>query len=377
MQSVATIATPCLFLLSNNLRTAFKSYFNTLIGVSFFGIFIICFISIINSSNLHEFGNIIISKTAFLFIPLSLICVNSLEKKQLKLIQYIFIVCCLISSFWSYFYYIQNIELYTRLYAQGEVIPTLIHHISFAVLLCITVLFILNNLLAENSKPEKIINLILLVWFIYFIHILSVRTGIVLLYISIILFGISSLFIYKKPVFAIGLMLFLLCCAFIYYAKIPTLRSKIDYSLYGLYTYKHHNDTTNIVSDTRRILSDKIGIELIKNNKLAGVGIGDIQDEMNIIYKQRYPKFKSDVYSHIHNQYLYTICGVGIISGAIFCLLLLLPFVQFIMEKKFLFSIIYIHLLLVMFWEAFIQSQLGASIFLVVCCLGFVSEKES
>lgn len=278
---------------------------------------------------------------------------------------------------WSYVQYLQNVELYTNLYAEGRVIPTLIHHVSLSVLVCVAALIALNNLLLEYKILEKIISFILLLWFIYFIHILSARTGIVLLYLGIFLFGIITLFTQKKPLFTIGLILLLIFSAVISYQKMPTIKNKIAYTLYGISQYKNQQDSTNQVSDPRRILSDKIGIELIQKNKLTGVGMGDIQDEMNVIYQQRFPLFKREVFSHIHNQYLYTICGVGIISGMLFCICLVLPFIQFIKEKKLVYSLAYLMLLLVMCWEPFIENQLGTSIFLVVSCMGFLNTKES
>ncbi len=322
-----------------------------------------------------EYLNVLKNKIPFLFIPLSLISINYLEKIQVKLLQYTFILCGLISSILSYVQYIQNVELYTELYKQGEVIPTIIHHVSFAILLCVVVIFLLENLITIKNKIEKGSNIILIIWFIYFIHILSVRTGIVLLYFSVFLFGVISLINYKKKIFAIGLIVLLFLSAYISYQKIPTIKSKIDYTYYGISQFKYNNDTANLVSDSRRFLSDKIGIELIQKNKLIGVGIGDIQDEMNKIYKQHYPIFKTDVYSHIHNQYLHTICGVGLGFGFIFCICLLLPLFHFIKNKNAVFAICYLMLLLVMLWEPFIENQLGTSIYLVVCCLGFVSKR--
>lgn len=346
-------------------------------GIAFAGVFIIYLVSGFNSSNHAEYFNILKNKIPFLFIPLSLIAVKNLEKAQQKIIQYFFIICCLISSVWSYMQYLPNAALYTNLYAEGKVIPTLIHHVSLSVLICIAVVFVLNNLIKVSALTEKIIHLILLIWFIYFIHILSVRTGIVLLYISVFLFGMITLFTQKKSVFTAGLILLLICSAVFSYQKIPTIKSKIAYTFYGIAQYKNQQDTSNQVSDSRRILSDKIGVELIQKNKLTGVGIGDIQDEMNVIYQQRYPQFKKDVFSHIHNQYLYTICGVGIILGLLFCVFLLLPFIQFIRDKNLVYGIIYLMLLLVMCWEPFIENQLGTSIFLVMSSLGFLNNKEA
>lgn len=333
-------------------------------------------LSFYNSENHSEYFKVIKNKIPYLFIPLSLVSVDKLSKQQLIYIQYFFIVCCLYSSGWSYFQYLQNSEIYTDLYARGEVIPTLIHHVSLAVLLCFAVILVLNNSVYKTGKFEKLINVLLLIWFTYFLHILSVRTGILLLYVSLFLYGAILLITQKKIVITVSLLLLLILSSVISYHKIPTIKSKIAYTFYGIEQYQNKQDTANVVSDSRRILSDKIGIEILQKNKLSGVGIGDIKDEMHIIYKQRYPQFKVEVYSHIHNQYLYTMCGVGLLTGSLFCILLLLPMIQFIRDKNYVFILLYGMLLMVMLWEPFIESQIGNSIFFVVCCVGFLSKQE-
>jgi hypothetical protein len=45
------------------------------------------------------------------------------------------------------------VKFYADLYARGEVIPTIIHHVSLAVLLCFAAIFVLNNSICKN--PEK------------------------------------------------------------------------------------------------------------------------------------------------------------------------------------------------------------------------------
>jgi O-antigen ligase len=376
LQSVSLVVAAILFLLSEKPETKIKEVFKNLISVTLVGILLIYLLSFFNSENHGEYLKVIKNKIPYLFIPISLVSVQKLSKQQLIFIQYIFIVCCLYSSGWSYYQYLQNSEIYADLYARGEVIPTLIHHVSFAVLLCFAAIFVLNNSIHKNGKTEKIINVFLFIWFIYFLHILSVRTGILLLYVSLFLYGVILLITQKKIVITISLFLLLILSSIISYQKIPTIKSKIAYTFYGIAQYKNKQDTANVVSDARRILSDKIGIEILQKNKMSGVGLGDIKDEMNSIYKQQYPQFNSEVYSHIHNQYLYTICGVGLLIGSLFCILLLLPLFQFIRAKNYVFILIYGMLLMVMLWEPFIESQIGNSIFLVVCCVGLLRKKE-
>jgi O-antigen ligase len=365
-----------IFLLGEEWINNLKKNYKTLVLVSLSGIFIIYLISIFNSENLNEYFNVFKNKIPYLFIGFSIVTTGKIDKKPLKITKYVFIVCAVLSSFWSYLQYYKNTDYYTHLYTKGEVIPTLIHHISFSLLLCIAVLFILQHLQEAVSKFEKITYCLLLIWLVYYIHILSVRSGIVLLYLSILLFVLHNLFTQKKKWFAAGLLLFIFLSAYYSYEFIPSIKNKIGYTVYGLNQLKTNSDSTNQISDTRRILSDKIGLEIIKKNLFFGTGFGDIKAEMNQIYKSRYPAFDKAVYSRIHNQYLYVMAGAGIISGIIFCILLLLPMISFIKNKNVVFTISYLMILILMFWESFIENQLGTSIFLWVCCMGYVQKQD-
>lgn len=366
-----------IFLLDKDWKKKLVVNYKSLIIISLTGIFFIYLMSYFNSENKTEYWNVLKNKIPFLFIPVGILSINSLSKIQLKFIKYVFIICSLVSSIWSYYQYLQNPERYIELYAIGQVMPAIIHHVSLSFLLCIAILFVLDNILSASNKIEIVFNLILLLWFTYFVHLLSVRTGIVLLYISLFLFALSTLILHKKVVFAVSLVAILILSFNFSYQKIPTIKNKVDYTVYSLKQYRNNTDTFNQTSDTRRILSDKIGLSIIQQHKYVGVGFGDMKDEMNFIYKTKYPAFTKEVYSKIHNQYLYVMASVGIILGMIFIICLLLPLFQFIKNKSIVFAISYLLLLMLMLWESFIENQLGTSIFLVICCIGFLDKQKS
>ncbi|MEN9449090.1 MAG: hypothetical protein RJA25_2380, partial [Bacteroidota bacterium] len=178
LQSVATISSCLLFIPSIiNHTKNWKKYQTSLIGISFFIIVLVYFIPILYSQNQVSFWNIFKNKIPFLFLPMTILSIGYIEKKWTDLLTYLFIICCLLSSIWSYHQYLQNIDLYTNLYTHGQVLPTLIHHIPFAVLLSIGLLFSLFNMLKKISVKEKIVNAFFAIWLFYFIHVLSVRTG--------------------------------------------------------------------------------------------------------------------------------------------------------------------------------------------------------
>lgn len=377
LQSVGTIASCVVALLIFSKLSDFKKAIKSPLFIAFACIFLLHLLSVFNSENKIAYLDILKNKIPFLFLPLSLYIVNDVDKKYIIYIQYFFIGCCLLCSAWSYSIYLNDIHTYTHLYTQGQVMPTPVHHVAFSVLISIAILFCIDVIRNAVSNAEKIIGCLLLFWFMYFIHVLSVRTGIVLMYSSLLIMIIYILIKLKKPLFTAALLLLVSLGAYLAFQNIPTLKNKIAYTVYSITQYQNQSDPQNQLSDSRRILSDKIGLELILKHKLSGVGIGDIKDEMHAIYKARYPEFKEEVYARIHNQYLYTTCGTGIPLGLLFLLCISTPLFIFIKQRNLLYGIIYFELLLVMLWEPFLQNQLGTSIFLVMFSLGVISMKKT
>jgi len=331
-------------------------------------------LSFLNSENKSEYIEVVKNKIPFLFIPLSIITVGEITSRP-KLLAVVFLACCFISSLYTFYFYATDISGYALLYETGNVLPTLIHHVDFAVLLSFSALLSLHIFL-NAVKWEKYIALFLFIWFVYFIHLFAVRTALVLLYISVIFYAVSFIMQKKKIKEGFGALLFLVVTAIVAYHYIPAVKTKIGYTLYGLDQFRYAKDSTNSVSDSRRFLSDKIGWQIFSEHKVTGVGIGDVQDEMNNIYKKNHPEFSKEVFSHIHNQYLFMAAGTGFIGVTLFIAALLVLFLYFIRTKNIYISLCFFSLLLVMQWEPFIENQLGASIFLITCCLGFTIKKS-
>lgn len=374
---MATVAA-CLIFLPVLLTTPelLKKYVRSTITIACAGIVLTYFISLFYGSDLTAFWNVFKNKLPFLFIPLSVLSVGKLEKKQTDLLLYVFLCCCVISSGWSCMQYLQHKDLYTDLYTHGQVMPTLIHHVSLSLLISMGMVICLFQVMQQKSSTEKILLTITGSWLLFFVHLLSVRTGLVLTYLGIALFIPVLAFRFKRPLFAGGLVIVVMITALLAYSQLPTVRHKIAYTFYGIAQYKNGQDSTNQVSDARRILSDKMGLELIQQHPISGVGFGRVQAAMNLLYQQRYPLFPQDVYAHIHNQYVYVFAGAGIPLGILFIACLLLLFSVFLKQHDNLFSILYLMLLLVMLWEPFIENQLGTSIFLCICCWGMLTKTE-
>lgn len=371
LQSTSMVLMSVLFIFSVNKLSINYKHINNGLTIGLWCIFLVYVISFINSENIPNYLTVIKNKIPYLFIPISLISIRKLTIKSEKIIIAVFISSSIISTYYSLYFFIPHQEIYKDLYGQGQVIPTLIHHVTFSLLLSFSVLFLMHLFFNSKYFYEKMSYLFLVIYLSCFIHILSVRTGIVLLYVGVLIY-LVTVFLQRKKYGFIFLTIFILILTAIFsYKNIPTLQSKIDYTIYGLTEYKTKADSANQISDSRRLLSDKIGWEIIDQHKLTGVGIGDLKSEIHKVYKQNYPEFNEAVYAHIHNQYLYMLAGTGIPLGILFIVGLILPLLYFIKRRKLLYSTLYFLLLLVMLWEPFLENQIGTSIFLLVCCLGF------
>lgn len=376
LQSVSTIAMCVLFLLDKNWKVVFKQYFKSWFTLSFFMIAFIHLISYFNSENHIVYLDELKNKIPFLFIPFTLLAVEKIEEKKMHYVFAIFIFCCLITSIYSYINYRNELASNLEMYSKGEVMKTIVHHIYFSILCSIAAIFCAEILTKKYTFFVRFSAGISLFWLFIFIHVLSVRTGIFILYLLLIFYVFLRFLDTRKYLYFVGFIVSLIITGFILFETIPTIKNKIDYTKYSIEQLKNNTDSLNTYSDPRRILSDKLGIEIIQKNKLFGVGIGDVQDELNAIYKERFPNFSEAVYARIHNQYLTTTAGVGLFLGFVFCLCLFLPNLFFFVKKDYLFFTIYSSLLIVMLWEPVLKTQIGTSIFLVICCIGFNRNKE-
>ena len=122
-------------------------------------------------------------------------------------------------------------------------------------------------------------------WMTLYIHLLAVRTGLVIVYISVLALLIIRLykhFAVKELVIASTL---LIGTAMALIKNIPTLQTRLSYMIYDWEMYREDKGT--MYSDSDRIQSLKVGWHLFIQNPLIGVGIGDLRHAVNEEYLQK------------------------------------------------------------------------------------------
>lgn len=108
-----------------------------------------------------------------------------------------------------------------------------------------------------------------------FIHVLSVRSGLLVLYLALLVWLLRYVFLTRRwaVAAALGIMLVLLPAAA--YQTFPSFRNKLAYARWDL--LQHQQGTGANYSDSDRLTSWKAGWEVGKKNPLFGVGAGDLK----------------------------------------------------------------------------------------------------
>lgn len=311
-------------------------------------------------------------KALFVLIPAIMLSLQSISKRQISYLYHIFLVLALVGSCWSLLQIpLQKINL-SESYARGWVIPTVIHHIRFSLMVAFSAIicwFMVFRKPIEHLIP-KYGYVALAIFFTAYLHILAVRSGLIGFYIATLFMIALNLANGKRIPIKIGSILIGLIAVVFAFKALPTLQSKVNYTLYSFDRLMHANNDLGDYSDNRRILSYQAAIQVIKDNPLIGVGVGDMQSEINDYYAKNFPN--ADMHGvQPHNQYLLTATGIGLI-GMFYLLIfnLILLIYQFRKRNWLLvaFNLIFLFSFLV---EDTLEMQIGVITYLFFNYLGW------
>jgi O-antigen ligase len=107
---------------------------------------------------------------------------------------------------------------------------------------------------------------------------------------------------------------------FIAYKSIESFQNRIDYAVYDFQNYQQGK--VKDFSDGERMISLQVGLEIGNENPLFGIGIGDLNNEIQRIYAEKHEGF---TVKRPHNQFVFFYAAIGIIGTIIFLIAFLTP----------------------------------------------------
>ena len=235
-------------------------------------------------------------KLPFLLLPFAFLAFLSVSNKSIERLFQIFLLIILGIQIYSCLPYFTDPEIYQELLRKGQSIETPGNHIRFSLLSSLTILGSLHFVLINGDKKYKILFGMLLLISVLLLHIIGVRTGLLILYAGTLTYGVLIIAHKKNKLllFLFGSLVVVL--PILFYNLNDGFRNKIDYMKYDIQQFKEGKGQD--YADSGRLVSLDIGYKLWKENKFFGVGYSNIRPQVNDTIAQFYPGYHSNLLPH-------------------------------------------------------------------------------
>lgn len=359
--SVATIA----FGINALLGVSPRKWLNNkwwLLGAAWVGLYIL---SGLWSDNVAQWSERVTVKLPVLLLPLAFGFLPAFTPRQLTVFTVGGCMLFLGSVGYSFYFLVSDPAYHIEQYRFSKVLPTLAGHDYIRYSLS-TALFIIWCFYVRRSVQGKWAR-----WFVTFtivilcihIHVVAVKTGLIVLYLFFLCHAVYTAFSHKLIV-GISILAVMAVTAIAAYKYVPTFEQKVNYFRYSWKVFEHGNFDSDY-SDIGRIISYDITLKLMPHYLWAGTGIGDLHDVMREGYRHWYPKVPDFQQLKPHNQFLIVALGCGIPALLIFIAWVLYP-LRWIRGNRhgfFVFTI-WLVMLVPLMVEPFLELQLGVYVYL-------------
>lgn len=381
MMSIGMILIGLQFFLKEDLIDTLKIYYKDKVLFLWSFVFFIYLISGLYTEHLEKFWPKLIVKLPLLFMPLGFAALKEMPQKYFHHVLYAFVGWCLFTAITSVGLYVTNYEAITESYKYAKVIPNIFNmsHTRLSLML-VTAVFSAYYLFQKNyfllyPKFEKYLIVFAGIFILCFIHLLSVRSGLLAFYASCFILALSNMILRKQYKRGAIILIIIIVMPFLAYKTIPTVHHKVDYMITDVGRFFRGEDV-NQWSDGNRLLSIRIGIELGKTSPLIGIGIGDVEPEMFAYYSSYHPEIWKDYQLTPHNQFVYVFTACGLIGLILFTIVTLYPLTRKVTYKSMLFLTLVVSLLTSYISEATLENQLGVCLLITFYLIGWQCRDE-
>ncbi|MFK7933817.1 MAG: O-antigen ligase family protein [Saprospiraceae bacterium] len=274
--------------------------------------------------------------------------------------------------------YLLHFEEINAAIKQGRSIPTPRNHIRFSLILAIGITgsgYLYLKKYVYRYAWERRLILGCTIFLFLFIHVLSVRSGLLALYVALFALLVRFISIEKKYLVGMAGIIALTALPVVAYYTVPSFQKKISYAVWDLQMYQK-GESANY-SDAGRLVSLQIGWELAQRQPLVGVGAGNLRQEIKEIYRTQFPDLTEPKMPH--NQWLSVFAGTGIVGLLIFGVGFFLPLFY---EKNYqnpLFLGFYAIIFTSLMMENTLENSMGIGLyaFFLLLLLNYLQEKKT
>jgi len=280
------------------------------------------------------------------------------DRKSIHTIIYLFIILMLISSCFSLFHYFSDLDQMAAKYKVSKVIHVLSFrdHIRISWATVISCLLAFYLILTVKQKRLSWFLSVYIIFQIVFLHILGAKTGLICLYLTIIILS-WYLFKGRSRLILLFIIPIVLALPVIAYKTIPSLEQRFNFIKYDFEHYMR-NEYREGLSDAVRYFSLKAGMQIIREHPVTGVGFSQLQQETNLWYKKNVPAMTEQNYFLPSSQIVIYWAACGILGLIVFLWHVLLPYFTIYLKNHIWFMSFFIPTSCSFVFETHMEGQL-------------------
>jgi O-antigen ligase len=305
-------------------------------------------------------------KFPILGLPLAFSFMPAFSAKQLRIITVGAALILLGSAGYTFYYFILSPAEYISGYNVAHMLPTLPEgdYIRISLTVAMFVIWCMYIWPYLRSLALKVFTAMAVAVLVTFLHVLAARTGLLVLYLFVVMYAIYVA-MNRKRVLGISIIVLLIAGWLVAFEVSPTLKNKVNYFRYTYELYKN-GELEGHYSDMGRLISYDIALKKIAEHPVAGTGAGDVLAEMKEGYNRWYPKVSDERRLVPHNQFMVVALACGIPGLILFVWWLLWPLAQLRRRHRgsFFFLASWLVLLVPLLTEPTLEVQYGVFVYL-------------
>ena len=303
----------------------------------------------------------------FLILPVAFYYLPALKRRQFYSILYFTLLFVSGFTIVILINYILHFSQITELLNRGNPMPFMRDHIRYSIQLCFTI-FIGFELIRQKyywrNQNERNLIKILTIFLVISLHVIAVRSGLLIFYVSLLVF--FFVWSFNKNRLRIGLvgLILTILVPFLAYRFVPSFHNRINYARWDFLMYKKGEGID--YSDAGRLISLKVGIQVFKSEPVFGVGAGDVYSEVGDIYTQQYSSWSPKL---PHNQLLIIAAGTGIVGLILFVIGFFYPlYASRNFRKKILILFFYLNVFISFWIDMPFDAAFGVAFYVFYVC---------
>ncbi len=298
-------------------------------------------------------------------LPLAFYFLPRFDARHIQIITLVMNLVLLAGACYSISFLINDYEYYMAQYRYSHLFPTPVRgdHIRFSLAMALTIVWSWYAFPQLGYKWLKWVVGITMSLLAAYMHILAAKSGLITLYVFVVAWCIYYT-ITEKKVAGLAVLFGVFVLGVVAVNFVPTLKKRFEYTLMNYQIFKNH-DKVSVYGDVNRIISYKLAVELIRENPMAGVGVGNMEHRMQERYAKYYPE-TTDVNRLLpHNQFLVAGLGAGIPCMLLFLIWAIFPVTRIRRNREsFFFAVVWFLLFFQLLIEPVLEVHFGVFVYL-------------